>query len=318
MKEDIGHEMDMELETLRNLSPRALSPLTGIVDYQETHADAAVDARKRIPTEKGRQFEIQRLKDIRKTALANLTRQINVILPLLADFENEKQVCIEVVLLDQLFVKMQEVHDMYFSALDDESEIELAHQWYDTRDKDVFRSKQRINDYLHEARKLRSGLHGTSSVKSKSSRHSKSSHSSSSAKLRLIEAKARAAALEVEARFLKEKKALRMASEELELRQKIAEAKAEERTYEEFDEEQNIDGMNEYLEDAKDKLTSTPFISEAKPNKQTALKVPAVKFQGSALVSTVAVTPPVTTPIFVNTASMNPACQTLCLKEPPH
>ena len=57
-----------------------------------------------------------------------------MILPLLADFGNEKQVRIEVVLLDQLFVKMQEVHDMYLSALDDE----LARQWYDTRDKDVF------------------------------------------------------------------------------------------------------------------------------------------------------------------------------------
>ena len=106
----------------------------------------------------------------------------------------------------------------------------------------MFRSKQIINDYLHEARKLRSGLHDTSLVKSKSSRHSKGSHSSLSAKLRLIEAKARAAALEVEARFLKEKQPLRMASEELELRQKIAEAKAEERTYEEFDEEQTSMG----------------------------------------------------------------------------
>ena len=308
-KEDIWREMDMELETLRSLSPRAISPLTGIVDSQGTHADAAVDARKRIPTEKGRQFEIQRLKENRKTALANLTKQINVILPLLADFENEKQVRIEVVLLDELFVKMQEVHDMYLSALDDESEIELARQWYDTRDKDVFRSKQRINDYLHEAKKLRSGLHDTSSVKSKSSRHSRGSHSSSSTKLRLIEAKARAAALEVEARFLKEKQALRMASEELELRQKIAEAKAEERTYEEFNEEQNLDGMHDYLEDAKDKLTSTPFSSEAKPSNQITLKVPSVKFQGSAFVSTVTATPPVTTPIFVSTASMNPAAQ---------
>ena len=308
-KEDIWREMDMELETLRSLSPRAISPLTGIVDSQGTHADAAVDARKRIPTEKGRQFEIQRLKENRKTALANLTKQINVILPLLADFENEKQVRIEVVLLDELFVKMQEVHDMYLSALDDESEIELARQWYDTRDKDVFRSKQRINDYLHEAKKLRSGLHDTSSVKSKSSRHSRGSHSSSSTKLRLIEAKARAAALEVEARFLKEKQALRMASEELELRQKIAEAKAEERTYEEFNEEQNLDGMHDYLEDAKDKLTSTPFLSESKPNNQTTLKVNSVKFQGSAFVSTVTATPPVTTPIFVSTASMNPAAQ---------
>ena len=123
-KEDVGREMDMDLETLRSLSPRAISPLTRIVDSQETHMVAAEDARKRIPTERGRQFEIQRLKENWKTALANLTRQINVILPLLADFENEKQVSIEVVLLDQLFVKMQEVHDMYLSALDDESEIE--------------------------------------------------------------------------------------------------------------------------------------------------------------------------------------------------
>ena len=53
---------------------------------------------------------------------------------------------------------------MYLSALDDESEIELARQWYDTCDKDVFWSKQRINDYLHEARKLCSGLHDTSRV----------------------------------------------------------------------------------------------------------------------------------------------------------
>ena len=276
-----------------------------------------MDARKRIPTGKGRQFEIQRLKENRKPALANLTRQIRVILPLLADFENEKQVRIEVVLLDQLFVKMQVAQDMYLSALDDESEIELARQWYDIRDKDVFRSKQRINDYLLEARKLRSGLHDTSSVKSQSSCHSKGSHSSSSAKLRLIEAKAIAAVLEVEARFLKEKQGLRMAGEELELRQKIAEAKAEERTCEEFDEEQNIDGMNDYLEDFKDKLTSTPLLSEAKPNNQTTLKVPSVKFQGSAFVSTVAATPPVTTPIFVSTAGMNPANQPFVSKNLP-
>ena len=65
----------------------------------------------------------------------------------------------------------------------------------------MFRLKQIINNYLHEAKKRRNGLHDTGSVKYKSSRHSKGSHSSSSAKLRLIEAKARAAALEVEARF---------------------------------------------------------------------------------------------------------------------
>ena len=309
-KEGIRHEMDMELESLRSLSPRPISPLTGNVDFQETNEDAVLNARKRIPTEKGRQFEIQRLKQNRKTALANLTKQINVISPLLADFENEKQVRIEAVRLDQLFAKMQEVHDMYLNALDNESEIELARHWYDTHDEDVFRSKQKINDYLHEAKKFRSGLHDTSSVKSKSSRHSKGSHSSSSsAKLRLSEAMANATALHVEARFLKEKQALRMATEELELRQKIAEAKTEEKTYEEFDEEQNIDGMNDYLEDAKAKLTSTPFVLEVKPDCQTTLKVPSVEFQGSALVSTVATTPSATKPILVSTTSMNPTAQ---------
>ena len=84
--------MDMELETR---SPPAISPLNGFVDFQETRADVPVDARKGIPAEKGRQFEIERLKESRKTALANLTKQINVILRLLADFENEKQVRIK-------------------------------------------------------------------------------------------------------------------------------------------------------------------------------------------------------------------------------
>ena len=39
-KEDIGLEMDMEFETLRSLTLAAISPLTGIADSQETHADA--------------------------------------------------------------------------------------------------------------------------------------------------------------------------------------------------------------------------------------------------------------------------------------
>ena len=54
-KEGIRHEMDMELESLRSLSPRAIPPLTGNVDFQETNEDAVLNARKRIPTEKGRQ-----------------------------------------------------------------------------------------------------------------------------------------------------------------------------------------------------------------------------------------------------------------------
>ena len=112
-------EVDMDLDTICS-SPRAISPLTGLL-AQETH----MDVRKRIPTERGRQFEIQKLKENRKTALANLTKQMNLVSPLLTDFENEKQVRTEVVHLDQLFVKVQEAHDAYLKALDDDDEIKL-------------------------------------------------------------------------------------------------------------------------------------------------------------------------------------------------
>ena len=50
-----------------------------------------------------------------------------------------------------------------------------------------------------------------------------------------------------------------MASRELELRQQIAEAKAEEKTYEQFDEQQVIDGINDYLKMYQ--LNSLPFPS---------------------------------------------------------
>ena len=129
--------------------------------------------------------------------------------------------------------------------------------------------------------------HDTPIVKSKSSSHSRSSpFSTSSAKLKFIEAKAKAAKLKVRANFLKEKQALRMASEELELRREIVEAKAEEKTYEQFDEKQIIDGMNDYLKDVTAKLTCIPILSDAQPNSPSTLKVPSVKFQSSAIIST--------------------------------
>ena len=170
------------------------------------------------------------MKENRKTALANLTRQINLISPLLTDFENEKQVRTEVVHLDQLFnVKVQETHDAYLKALDDDDEIKLTFEWFRTRNKDLLQLKQRIVGFLNDADKLGGDLRDTHSVKSKSSRRSRRSLSSvSSAKLKL----AKAAALEVKASFLKEKQAPRMTTEELELRQQIAQAKAEEKTYE--------------------------------------------------------------------------------------
>ena len=134
-----------------------------------------MDMRKRIPTETGRQFKIQKLKENRKTALANLTKQMNLVSPLLTDFENEKQVRTEVVHLDQLFVKVQEAHDAYLKALDDDDEIKLALERFDTRNKDMLQLKQRIIGSFNDADKLTGGLRDTHSVKSKSSRRSRRS-----------------------------------------------------------------------------------------------------------------------------------------------
>ena len=96
-----------------------------------------------------------------------------------------------------------------------------------------------------------------------------------------------------------------MASEELELRQQNAKGKGEERTYEEFVEEQNIDDMNDYLEGVKAKLTTTSFLSEAKSNDQTTLRVP---FGGTFADCT----------HFYRYSQREPSRSTLCLKEPPH
>ena len=96
---------------------------------------------------------------------------MNLVSPLLTDFENEKLVRADVVHLDQLFVKAQEAHDVYLKALDDVDEIKLALEWFGTRDKDVLQLKQRIIGFLNEAEKLRGGFLDSDSVKSKSSRH---------------------------------------------------------------------------------------------------------------------------------------------------
>ena len=93
----------MDLDTICS-SPLAILALTGIL-AQETH----MDVRKRIPTETGRQFDIQKLKENRKTELANLTKQMNLISSL------KKQMRTEVVHLDQLFVQVQEALDVYLN-----------------------------------------------------------------------------------------------------------------------------------------------------------------------------------------------------------
>ena len=175
------------------------------VGAKSTVSDAealGVGERRKIPTDKGKQHELQRLKDHRTVALRHVTRQINKVKPLLVDLNNYEFVSVEMEGLNNLLVKLQDAQDNYVDALENETDIVNANSWYDGHDGDIFKFKQSVIEYLskakrHQSNEVHSVISG-GSHRSKESNHSKRSTSSSiSSKAKLIEAKAKVAALEM-------------------------------------------------------------------------------------------------------------------------
>ena len=202
-------------------------------------------ARKKIPTDKGKQYEIQRLKDHRTVALRHVTRQINKMKPLLTDFNNFEFVSVEMEVLNNLLAELQVAQDNFLEVLDNDSDVASANSWYEVHDGDVFKFKQSVYEYLSKAKELQSAeLNSAASYQSHRSRKSnhsgRSNLSSLSSKSKLIKAKTRVAAREVEAAFLKETQALKMAEEQLELKKSLAKAKEEERIYEQMSTEELV------------------------------------------------------------------------------
>ena len=208
-------------------------------------AELESDARKKITTDKGKQYEIQRLKERRTVALRHVTRQINKMKPLLVDLNNFEFVSFEMEGLKNLLVELQVAQDNFLEVSENESDIASANSWYEVHDGDVFKFKQSVCEYLSKAKELQSAeLSSVSSNKSHRSRKSKHSRcsnlSSLSSHSKLIKAKSKVAALEVEAAFLKEKQTLKMAEEQLELRKSLAKAKEEERIFEQMNNEELV------------------------------------------------------------------------------
>ena len=223
--------------------------------------------RNKVPTEKGREYTLERIKNDRKTALSNVTRQINKIKPLLSSFSNEKLVRMKVKELDELFALMHGINQNYLLELNSDEEIKQATEWFDLHDKEVFTFKQSIVDYLHEAKEHLNEEFSRSSVKSKYSHSRRSYASGSSNRSQLIQAKAKTASLEATAAFLKETQALKMAAEELELRRMIAQAKAEEKVYEQFEHEEcnQLEELDSKLVTSQENHTPTPHSYTIKP-----------------------------------------------------
>ena len=224
-------------------------------------------ARDKVPTEKGRQYTLDKIKNDRRVALANVTRQINKIKPLLSSFSNQKLVRMKVKELDELFALMHGISQNYLSALDDVNEIRQATEWFDKHDKEVFTFKQSIVDYLHQAKEYLNEEFSRSSLKSKYSHSRRSYASGSSNRSQLIQAKAKTASLEAKAAFLKESQAIKMAAEELELKRMIAQAKAEEKVYEQFehDEINQFDRSNSIITTSQVNYTPTPYATKPVP-----------------------------------------------------
>ena len=254
----------MDMELIRAISPPNTPPTDAVSEIwlhdsakvqgslnmreKSTVNDAdelAAGARKKIPTDKGKQYEIQRLKHGRIMALRHLTRQINKMKPLLADFNNFEFVSVEMESLNNLLVELQVAQDNFLGVLDNDSDIASANLWYEVHDGDVFKFKQSVYEYLSEAKELQSAelnsAASNQSHRSRKSNHSgRSNLSSLSSKSKLIKAKTRVAAVEVEAAFLKEKQSLKMAEEQLELKKSLVKAKEEEKIYEEMNNEELV------------------------------------------------------------------------------
>ena len=252
----------MDMELIRAISPLNTSPtdaasemwlhdsakVQGSLNMEEKSTVSGAEelesgGRKKIPMDKGKQYEIQRLKDRRTVALRHVTRQMNKMKPLLADFSNFEFVSVEMEGLNNLLVELQVAQDNFLEVLENDSDIASANSWYEVHDGDVFKFKQSAYEYLSKAKELQSAeLNSAASNQSHHSRKSnhsgRSNLSSLSSKWKLIKANTRVAALEVEAAFLKEKQALKMAEEQLELKKSLAKAKEEEKIYEQMNNEQ--------------------------------------------------------------------------------
>ena len=133
-------------------------------------------ARKKISTDKGKQYEIQRLKDRRTVALRHVTREINKMKPLLTDFNNFEFVSVEIEVLNNLLAELQVAQDNFLEVLENDSDIASANSWYEVHDGHVFKFKPSVYEYLSKAKELQSS-ELNSAASNQSHRSRKSNHS---------------------------------------------------------------------------------------------------------------------------------------------
>ena len=109
----------------------------------------------RTATEKEEFLRLQRLEDERKAAGAALRKQITKVNSLFEQHQETDVTSLERErdILDLHRERMDEAHQMYFNELHDSKDLDQALQWFDTRDREYFQCRTRINELLQCAEK---------------------------------------------------------------------------------------------------------------------------------------------------------------------
>ena len=189
-----------ELQSNADKEDGALGPLK---------ANHSRTRRTRSLTEKGRRYYADILLEKRKRTISRMQRKANAIDDLLYSAGNQVAVREELDQYSDLFKLVTNHHEEYCEFLDAENQ-QQEEGWFDDLDQDMFNFKHRIDSWLKEAtQKSSKGSRCSSSSKRSNSSGSSASNKSSgnsrsSTKLKLLEEKARIAALEAEAPLMME------------------------------------------------------------------------------------------------------------------
>ena len=205
-------------------------------DGNINETDPTISAKFRVPTEKGKDFKVQLLKQSRTAALSAISRKRTEIMHMMSDQNNIDRVRNELTTFDTLCQRYQEEHNNLYQALETAEQKDQSSLTFSLKDSESleFRKqvvqrlavgKQRINDQLDQILEQRS----RASHSSRSSRSLRRSHASNSSRPSAAEERAKVAELLAESSMLSKKIELQQAEEQLNLELKIAKAQARER-----------------------------------------------------------------------------------------
>ena len=212
-------------------------------DGNINETDPTISARFRIPTEKGKDFKVQLLKQSRTAALSAISRKRTEIMHMMSDQNNIDLVRNELTTFDTLCQRYQEEHNNLYQALETAEEKDQSSLTFSLKDSESFEfrkqivqwltvGEQRINDRLDQLLEQRLCV-------SHSSRSSRRSHACKSSRLSGAEERAKIAELLAERSMLSKKFELQQAEEQLNLELKIAKAPTRERVFTELEKEES-------------------------------------------------------------------------------